>query len=58
MKLKLPELYGFEEGEINFLPTYKFDNGTLIYDTSKKKRVPSWCDRILIKGSDKLLNYK
>ncbi|KAG0165854.1 hypothetical protein DFQ30_007914 [Apophysomyces sp. BC1015] len=39
----------FDEGVINFLPTYKFDSGTSIYDTSEKRRAPSWTDRILWK---------
>ena len=48
----------FSEGEINFAPTYKFDNGTNIYDTSEKARAPAWTDRILHKGSNiKLWNY-
>ncbi|KAJ3238941.1 hypothetical protein HDU78_003117 [Chytriomyces hyalinus] len=38
---------GFEEAPITFRPTYKFDVGTSDYDTSEKKRSPSWCDRIL-----------
>lgn len=38
---------GFNEGSINFAPTYKFDPGTDEYDTSEKKRVPSYTDRIL-----------
>ena len=38
---------GFFEEEINFPPTYKFDKNSPMYDTSKKKRVPSYTDRIL-----------
>ncbi len=38
-----------EEGVINFKPTFKYDNDSDVYDTSKKMRVPSWTDRILYK---------
>ena len=41
----------FVEPRINFHPTYKYDNGTNIYDSSEKARTPSWTDRILYKGS-------
>ena len=43
---------GFFEGEITFPPTYKFDPGTDTYDTSEKKRIPAYCDRILIKAKN------
>ncbi|XP_053135864.1 phosphatidylinositol 4,5-bisphosphate 5-phosphatase A isoform X2 [Hemicordylus capensis] len=48
-----PILKGFQEGLLNFPPTFKFDVGTNMYDTSAKKRKPAWTDRILwkIKGS-------
>ncbi len=41
-------LIELDEGPLNFDPTYKYVMGSSEYD-SKKKRVPSWCDRILFK---------
>lgn len=38
---------GFAEMAITFPPTFKFDPGTNDYDTSAKRRVPAWCDRVL-----------
>ncbi|KIX10200.1 uncharacterized protein Z518_01281 [Rhinocladiella mackenziei CBS 650.93] len=39
---------GWREGEINFLPTYKYDVGSVgMFDSGEKQRSPSWCDRIL-----------
>ncbi|XP_069788924.1 phosphatidylinositol 4,5-bisphosphate 5-phosphatase A isoform X2 [Narcine bancroftii] len=42
-----PSLNGFQEGPLNFRPTYKYDVGTNTFDTSSKKRKPAWTDRIL-----------
>ena len=48
----------YNEGTNNFPPTYKFDNGTDLYDTSEKQRIPAWTDRILFRGQGlKLLDY-
>lgn len=37
----------FNEAQITFKPSYKFDRYTQQYDTSKKNRSPAWCDRIM-----------
>lgn len=39
-------LRGFSEGPLDFAPTFKYDVGHERYDTSEKRRVPSWCDRV------------
>lgn len=43
---------GFCEPTLQFEPTYKFDFGTDIYDSSEKARTPSWTDRIIYKGNN------
>lgn len=50
---------GFQEGKLNFSPTYQYIPGSDIYDRreDKKKRCPAWCDRILWrvgKGTERL----
>ncbi|KAL3042908.1 hypothetical protein OYC64_020763 [Pagothenia borchgrevinki] len=47
MKKNEPFLQEFEEGPLNFKPTYKFNRNSDTYDTSGKKRKPAWTDRIL-----------
>lgn len=50
---------GWCEGRISFLPTYKYNLGEeLIFDTSEKKRAPSWCDRILYRTRKDKLKYE
>lgn len=51
-------LFDVEEGPLSFDPTYKYEVGGHKYDY-KKKRVPSWCDRIFFKRNKKVtqINY-
>ncbi|KAG1734407.1 Endonuclease/exonuclease/phosphatase [Suillus paluster] len=52
----------FHEGPLTFIPTYKYDRRSSQFDTSEKKRVPAWCDRVLWRSRDpervKQLHYK
>lgn len=50
---------GWREGPITFLPTYKYDVGTVgLFDSSEKKRAPSWCDRILYRTRNDTERYR
>ncbi|XP_052144565.1 type II inositol polyphosphate 5-phosphatase 15-like [Oryza glaberrima] len=45
---------GLREGDFKFPPTYKFEKhtaGLSGYDSSEKRRIPAWCDRILYRDS-------
>lgn len=46
---------GLQEAPITFRPSYKFDKHNpdpLAYDTSEKRRVPAWTDRIFFRGTE------
>lgn len=59
MKLRKAFHDGWREGPINFLPTYKYDPGSVgVFDSSEKKRAPSWCDRILYRTRRDKLGYE
>lgn len=38
---------GFQEGDIIFPPTFKYDKGSSRFDSGAKMRCPAWTDRIL-----------
>ncbi|XP_066111847.1 LOW QUALITY PROTEIN: phosphatidylinositol polyphosphate 5-phosphatase type IV [Saccopteryx bilineata] len=44
---------GFQEPDIHFLPSYKFDIGKDSYDTSSKQRTPSYTDRVMYRNRHK-----
>ena len=41
-------LKNYNEGPLNFDPTYKYDIDSNLYDSSSKSTPPSWADRILM----------
>jgi len=45
---------GWNEGPLNFMPTYKYQPGTDNYECrpDKKLRAPAWCDRVLWLAAD------
>lgn len=50
---------GWREGPITFLPSYKYDVGTVaLFDSSEKRRPPSWCDRILYRSRKDMEAYE
>lgn len=49
-------LFNFKEAPILFDPTYKYDPGSDGYDSSEKKRIPAWCDRVLYRAPNALTN--
>ena len=50
---------GWKEGPITFLPTYKYDVGSVgLLDSSEKRRAPSWCDRILYRTRKTKTDYE
>ena len=42
------------EARVLFPPTFKYDIGSDVYDTSEKFRTPSWTDRILWRHNDRV----
>lgn len=51
----------FDEGKLEFNPTYKYTKGTATYVHMGKggssKRDPAWCDRVLFRGDVELKAY-
>ena len=47
-------LRSFTEPPITFAPTYKYNPHTNDYDSSEKKRIPAWCDRVLFTSGPRI----
>ena len=52
--MKHSVLRSCQEGKIMFAPTYKYDQGTSNYDSTKRK-LPAWTDRVLFSQSTQSL---
>lgn len=50
----------WQEGQVTFPPTYKYQPGSNLYERrpDKKKRAPAWCDRIQWLGDASQLSYR
>lgn len=44
--------FGYEEPQISFLPSYKYNYYSDSLDTTKNKSAPAYCDRILYRKND------
>ena len=56
IRKKDQDISRLKEPDQTFMPTYKFDPNSDIYDTSQKHRVPSYTDRILLRRGRKRLS--
>jgi hypothetical protein len=45
-------MWGFQEGKIEFAPTYKINKIGTDYNS---KRVPAWTDRVIFRSKNEIL---